>query len=84
MINRLKITFLLFLLAILMVTMGSAIGGKSGMIFAFIMALGMNFFSYWFSGKIVLMNAAGAHLMHSQIRIVMPECLYRASMISMS
>jgi heat shock protein HtpX len=34
--------------------MGSAIGGKSGMIFAFILALGMNFFSYWFSDKIVL------------------------------
>jgi heat shock protein HtpX len=38
----------------LMVFMGSAIGGKSGMLFAFVMALGMNFFSYWFSDKIVL------------------------------
>ncbi len=52
--NRLKTTFLISLLTILMVTMGSAIGGKSGMVFAFIMALGMNFFSYWFSDKIVL------------------------------
>ncbi|MFZ3209820.1 MAG: hypothetical protein WA140_13470 [Geobacteraceae bacterium] len=51
--NRLKITFLLFLLAIFTVTMGSVIGGKSGVIFAFIMALGMTFFSCWFSGKIV-------------------------------
>jgi len=52
--NRLKTTFLLSLLTILMVSMGSAIGGKSGMAFAFFMALGMNFFSYWFSDKIVL------------------------------
>ena len=52
--NNLKTTLLLSLLTILMVTMGSAIGGKSGMVFAFIMALGMNFFSYWFSDKIVL------------------------------
>ena len=52
--NRLKTTLLLSLLTILMVIMGSAIGGKSGMVFAFTMALGMNFFSYWFSDKIVL------------------------------
>jgi len=37
-----------------MVTLGSVIGGKSCMVFAFTMALGMNFFSYWFSDKIVL------------------------------
>jgi len=52
--NRLKTTLLLSLLTILMVTMGSAIGGKSGMFLAFVMALGMNLFSYWFSDKIVL------------------------------
>jgi len=52
--NQLKTTLLLSLLTVLMVLMGSAIGGKTGMIFAFCMALGMNFFSYWFSDKIVL------------------------------
>lgn len=52
--NRLKTTFFLSLLTILMVFMGSLIGGKSGMVFAFIMAAGMNLFSYWFSDKIVL------------------------------
>ncbi|MFA7061176.1 MAG: zinc metalloprotease HtpX [Pedobacter sp.] len=52
--NSLKTTLLLSLLTVLMVTMGGAIGGTSGMAFAFIMALGMNFFSYWFSDKIVL------------------------------
>ena len=52
--NRLKTTFLLSLLTVLMVIMGSAIGGRTGMVFAFFMAAGMNFFSYWFSDKIVL------------------------------
>lgn len=52
--QRLKTTFLLALLTVLMVTMGSALGGRTGMVTAFVMALGMNFFSYWFSDKIVL------------------------------
>ena len=52
--NRLKTTFLLTCLTLLLVAMGSAIGGQSGMIFAFFMAAAMNFFSYWYSDKIVL------------------------------
>jgi heat shock protein HtpX len=34
--------------------MGSAMGGRSGMMIAFVIAGGMNFFSYWYSDKIVL------------------------------
>ncbi len=52
--NRLKTTLLLALLTVLLVFMGGAIGGRTGMIFAFFMAAAMNFFSYWFSDKIVL------------------------------
>lgn len=52
--NTLKTTFLLTLLTLLLVAMGSAIGGRSGMIIAFIFAGGINFFSYWYSDKIVL------------------------------
>jgi heat shock protein HtpX len=52
--NTLKTTFLFSLLTVLMVLMGSAIGGNTGMVFAFFMAAVMNFFSYWFSDKIVL------------------------------
>lgn len=54
MLNRFKTTLLLTCLTLLMVAMGSAIGGTSGMVFAFVMACAMNFFSYWFSDKIVL------------------------------
>ena len=54
MMNHIKTTLLLSLLTVLMVLMGSAVGGKAGMIFAFFIAIAMNFFSYWFSDKIVL------------------------------
>jgi heat shock protein HtpX len=41
------------LTALLMVA-GQALGGQGGMMIALVMALGMNFFSYWFSDKIAL------------------------------
>jgi len=41
-------------MTLLLVFVGAAIGGRSGMIFAFAMATLMNFGSYWFSDKIVL------------------------------
>lgn len=52
--NALKTTFLMALLMVLAVFIGYAIGGNGGMMIAFVFALGMNFFSYWFSDKIVL------------------------------
>ncbi len=36
------------------ILVGTAIGGKTGAVYAFIFAALMNFFSYWFSDKIVL------------------------------
>lgn len=52
--NRFKTAVLLTSLTLLMVGLGGAIGGQGGMYLAFLMALAMNFFSYWFSDKIVL------------------------------
>ncbi|MBJ6750461.1 zinc metalloprotease HtpX [Geomonas anaerohicana] len=52
--NRFKTAVLLTTLTLIMVALGSAIGGRGGMYFAFIMACAMNLFSYWFSDKIVL------------------------------
>lgn len=54
MLNHLKTTFLLTSLTLLMVFMGSVIGGQGGAIIAFVLAGAMNFFSYWFSDKLVL------------------------------
>jgi len=52
--NTLKTTFLLAVLTVLFVLVGKAIGGQSGMVFAFGLAIVMNVGSYWFSDKIVL------------------------------
>lgn len=52
--NYVKTTVLLVLLAALFIWVGGMIGGKNGMITAFIFAMAVNFGSYWFSDKIVL------------------------------
>lgn len=52
--NRFKTAVLLTSLTLLLVGLGGAIGGQGGMYVAFLIALAMNFFSYWFSDKIVL------------------------------
>lgn len=52
--NTLKTFGLMLAMTMILVLLGSAIGGRSGMVVALIIAGGMNFFSYWFSDKIVL------------------------------
>jgi heat shock protein HtpX len=52
--NQFKTFLLMLVLTVLFILVGTAIGGKSGAIYAFIFAALMNFFSYWFSDKIVL------------------------------
>ncbi len=52
--NMFKTALLLGVLTALFVVIGGAIGGERGMLVAFVFALLMNFFSYWFSDKIVL------------------------------
>lgn len=52
--NYFKTTVLLIALTLLLVWVGSMFGGRQGAVFAFAIAMGMNFFSYWFSDKIVL------------------------------
>ena len=48
-------TFVLLVgLTLLLIFVGQVLGGREGMIFAFGIALVMNFVSYWFSDKIVL------------------------------
>ena len=52
--NMFKTAVLLAVLTIMLVLFGGALGGRQGMLIAFALALLMNFFSYWFSDKIVL------------------------------
>jgi heat shock protein HtpX len=53
--NTLKTVFLMTLMMVLLILVGSAFGGERGMIMAFAFSLLMNFGSYWFSDKLVLM-----------------------------
>jgi heat shock protein HtpX len=52
--NTLKSTFLLALLTIFLVFIGSYFGGRNGMIFAFILSVAFNFGTYFFSDKLAL------------------------------
>lgn len=52
--NTLKTAFLLTLLTLFFIWVGGMLGGQQGMTFALLIALGMNFFTYWFSDKIIL------------------------------
>ena len=54
MFNKFKTTMLLGLLTGMVILIGFFLGGQRGMIIAFVIATAMNFFSYWFSDKIVL------------------------------
>lgn len=52
--NTLRTGFLMALLTAIFVAAGFLIGGPGGMMIAFLIALAMNFFSYWNSDRIVL------------------------------
>lgn len=52
--NTLKTMVLMVFLTVLLIAIGGALGGRTGMTFALIMAFGLNFITYWFSDKIVL------------------------------
>ena len=52
--NGLKTAFLLTLMTLLVVGVGNWVGGQNGMIYALVIAAGMNFVSYFFSDKIAL------------------------------
>jgi heat shock protein HtpX len=57
--NGFRTTILLALLTALVVWIGHMFGGPNGAILALVMAGAMNFFSYWFSDKIVLKMYGG-------------------------
>jgi heat shock protein HtpX len=54
MFNLMKTAILMAAITALFMALGSMLGGQQGMMLALIVALGMNFFSYWFSDKMVL------------------------------
>ncbi len=52
--NQIRTAVLLAGMTVFLVFIGGLIGGRQGMIFALVIAAGMNFFSYWYSDKMVL------------------------------
>lgn len=52
--NLFRTAVLLAVLTSLLILIGGALGGQQGMVMAFVLALLMNFGSYWFSDRIVL------------------------------
>jgi len=60
--NGFRTTILLAALTALVVWIGHMVGGPNGAVLALIMAGAMNFFSYWFSDKIVLKMYGGQEI----------------------
>ena len=54
MFNLMKTAILMAAITALFMAIGSLLGGRSGMMLALAVAVGMNFFSYWFSDTMVL------------------------------
>lgn len=52
--NQIRTSVLLTLMMVFFMFIGHLLGGRQGLIIAFFFAAGMNFFSYWYSEKIVL------------------------------
>jgi heat shock protein HtpX len=52
--NQIRTTILLAVMTAFILWMGQLLGGRQGMIIALVVAAGMNFFSYWYSDKMVL------------------------------
>ena len=73
--NYMKTAMLMVMLTLLLVWGGAALGGRSGMTFALVMAFVMNFVTYFFSDKIVLkmyrareVSEAEAPVLHRIVR----------------
>ncbi len=60
--NGFRTTILLAMLTALVVWIGQMVGGPNGAVMALILAGAMNFFSYWFSDKIVLKMYGGQQI----------------------
>ena len=52
--NQIKTTILLAIMTAFILWVGQLLGGSQGMMIALVLAAGMNFFSYWYSDKLVL------------------------------
>jgi len=54
MFNLVKTAILMAAITALFMAVGAMVGGRNGMLLALLLAVGLNFFSYWFSADMVL------------------------------
>src|SRR4051812_12203316 len=64
--NTLKTFLLLIGLTALFLLVGRMLGGQQGMVYAFGFACVMNFVSYWFSDKLILMGYGAKEVSEAQ------------------
>jgi heat shock protein HtpX len=64
--NGLKTALLLGLMSGLLLVGGQALGGRRGLGFGLMLAIGMNFFSYFFSEKMALMSSGAIRISESE------------------
>lgn len=64
--NQIKTTVLLAVMMAFFMIIGQWLGGRQGLIIAFFFAAGLNFFSYWYSDKIVLRMYKAREVMPGQ------------------
>ncbi len=64
--NTMKTFLLMAALTVLLVVVGDLLGGQQGMFFAFLLAVIMNFGTYWFSDKIILRMYGAQELTRSE------------------
>jgi heat shock protein HtpX len=81
--NGVKSVLLLGALTGILVMMGQMLGGTSGMIFAFGIAVAMNFASYWFSDSIALRMAGAREVSQEEAPLlhgIVEELCYKAGL----
>jgi heat shock protein HtpX len=81
--NTIKSLLLLATLTGLLVVMGQIIGGNTGMVFAFGLAVVMNFSAYWFSDQIALKMAGAREVSPEeapQLHGIVEELAHRAGL----
>ena len=65
--NGIKTTLLLGLLSGFLLVGGRALGGERGLFYGLVLAIGMNFFSYFFSEKMALMSSRAQRVSETRI-----------------
>ncbi|BCR03357.1 protease HtpX [Desulfuromonas versatilis] len=79
--NTFRTVALMTLLTLLLVGAGSLVGGRSGALFALIMAGVMNLGSYWFSDKIVIAMYRGKEVTSGTLYEVVQEICQRNGLV---